>query len=388
MMYYAVIRGKNPGVYTSNKEATKQILGYSGSLLKSFTTLEDAEEYLKNNALNYQPIVADAEQNEEVKQTKKVSSNYYAVANGRQTGIYTKLELAKQQVFKFPNAKWKHFTNLVDAEQYLMAQNVANSTTIITKTKSNIKSEIKLGGNMSINHLSTSLRSPTERLLRATLKKINERRYYAVRIGRYPGIYTEFEDAKRQTSGYSGALMRTFNNLPAAKQFMQNYYLDMPKKDVFATIYTDGGFRTNKHGGWSFLIISKQTANVYDTGGVFNAIDNNQMELLALRNALYKLLSLGHSKEPLRFVLDSQYVVSHICDNSLIKWEQENWNVDYGELWHEVSDLLAEFNQVYFKWVKGHAGNLGNIFVDKQVKHCLDNFSLLPAIAEPILLSC
>ena len=106
MMYYAVIRGKNPGVYTSNKEATKQILGYSGSLLKSFTTLEDAEEYLKNNALNYQPIVADAEQNEEVKQTKKVSSNYYAVANGRQTGIYTKLELAKQQVFKFPNAKW------------------------------------------------------------------------------------------------------------------------------------------------------------------------------------------------------------------------------------------------------------------------------------------
>lgn len=388
MTYYAVIRGKNPGIYTNNHEATEQILGYSGSLLKSFATLSEAEKYCKSEPVDYEQIAAAPDQEHAIKKAKKKDLQYYAVASGRQTGIFTSLELAQQQVLKFPNAKWHRFNNLVDAERYLMSEKAPNSTKIVTRTKSHVNREYQLGSNIANSHLPAYLRSPTERLLRATLKKMGEQRYYAVRIGRKPGIYTDFNEAKKQTDGYSGALAHTFNNMPAAKQFMRNYHLTKPDNEMFATIYTDGGFRTNRHGGWAFLITSRQKPNVYDTGGVFNAIDNNQMELLALRNALYKLLVLGYNKEPLRFVLDSQYVVSHICDNSIIKWEQQNWDTEYGELWHEVTELLAEFDQVCFKWTKGHSGNLGNVFVDKRVKRCLDHFSLLPVVFQPILLSC
>lgn len=44
--YYAVKKGKNPGIYNSWSDCQKQINGFSGAKFHSFNTIEEAEKYM------------------------------------------------------------------------------------------------------------------------------------------------------------------------------------------------------------------------------------------------------------------------------------------------------------------------------------------------------
>ena len=44
--YYAVKEGKQPGIYLTWDECKKQVQGYSGAVYKSFTTKEEAEQFI------------------------------------------------------------------------------------------------------------------------------------------------------------------------------------------------------------------------------------------------------------------------------------------------------------------------------------------------------
>lgn len=48
-------------------------------------------------------------------------------------------------------------------------------------------------------------------------------RYYAVAIGRQPGIYASWRDAADQVIGYSGNVHRAFTNLAEAKFFLRQH---------------------------------------------------------------------------------------------------------------------------------------------------------------------
>lgn len=45
--WYAVKKGRNPGLYTSWDECRKQVMGFAGALYKGFYTKEEAEAYLE-----------------------------------------------------------------------------------------------------------------------------------------------------------------------------------------------------------------------------------------------------------------------------------------------------------------------------------------------------
>lgn len=44
--YYAVKKGKVPGIYETWNEAKAQVDGFSGAVYKSFSTLEEADKYI------------------------------------------------------------------------------------------------------------------------------------------------------------------------------------------------------------------------------------------------------------------------------------------------------------------------------------------------------
>lgn len=79
MKFYAVKKGRKPGVYRTWAEAKRQVDGYSGAKYKSFTKITDATEYL------------DWKQ-EEVKQTRAKPRAYFATiytdGGTRNTGNY------------------------------------------------------------------------------------------------------------------------------------------------------------------------------------------------------------------------------------------------------------------------------------------------------------
>lgn len=46
MKYYAVKKGRNPGIYTSWDSCLEEVKGFSGAIYKSFKTLEEANEFM------------------------------------------------------------------------------------------------------------------------------------------------------------------------------------------------------------------------------------------------------------------------------------------------------------------------------------------------------
>ncbi|MEY8370480.1 ribonuclease H family protein [Aerococcaceae bacterium 50-4] len=69
--YYAVKKGKTPGIYRSWPDCQKQVKGFSGAVYKSFTSLEAAEAFMGNGSQNE----SQTKQGEEIRWLVKAGNN-------------------------------------------------------------------------------------------------------------------------------------------------------------------------------------------------------------------------------------------------------------------------------------------------------------------------
>lgn len=134
-----------------------------------------------------------------------------------------------------------------------------------------------------------------------------------------------------------------------------------------ALIWTDGSCEHGKHGGWGYVI--RCGSDIYEGSGAELVSTNNRMELMA---AIMAIERLPVGLETFATVYsDSRYVVDGI--NSWIhKWKQNKWSlspkgttlVKNKELWERL-DAARECRTIQFKWIRGHAGNTGNMRADQ-----------------------
>lgn len=219
-------------------------------------------------------------------------------------------------------------------------------------------------------------------------KKGEKMKFYAVKKGKRPGIYTSWDEAKEQVSGFSGAVYKSFKTLKEAETFIDEKETSekINRDEYFAIIFTDGGTRNtgNVRGGhvkmtdkaaWAYLIEETKTDKRYeDAGGVYGAT-NNQMELTAFINALAALIELNLNQEKLLFCLDSKYVLDNIP--RIVDWKKRGWRTTSGpvknqEYWQRLENLLALFPDPHYQWVKGHDKSAGNIYVDHKLNKIMD----------------
>lgn len=222
-------------------------------------------------------------------------------------------------------------------------------------------------------------------------------KFYAVRVGRHPGIYRTWPETQKQVSGFPGAQYKSFPTTDAAQAFMAGQAparqakatrttAATPQRPAEITVYTDGGSRNtgNVAGGhvrdsdkaaWAYRIELPEQV-VTDSGGEWGA-SNNRMEIMAFLRALEALKRLGKTQATIQFVLDSRYVLNAITQNWLAGWKRRGWKRSAGplanaELWRDVDGLLTQFPQLTFNWTKGHATNQGNVFVDHLLNTTMD----------------
>ena len=153
-------------------------------------------------------------------------------------------------------------------------------------------------------------------------------------------------------------------------------YLHMPKHKLVA--YTDGACSGNPGpGGWGVLIQAISDGKVVKERELSNGerlTTNNKMEL---RAAIAALEILDRTSE-ITIITDSKYVMNGI-QTWLAGWKKNNWKtaskkpVKNEELWKRL-DLLCEQHEVNWKWVKGHAGDMGNERVDKLARSAMEPF--------------
>ncbi|MCY9806438.1 ribonuclease H family protein [Lentilactobacillus senioris] len=226
-------------------------------------------------------------------------------------------------------------------------------------------------------------------------------KFYAIKKGRKPGIYTTWDEAKKQVSGYSGAVYKGFTSRSQADAFMKGTTVNntaaktkapvrpvTPLQSSEITFYTDGGSRNHGNvagdhvhaddkAAWAYLIELPDQQTVSDSGGEWGAT-NNRMEIMGLIKALMYLIEHQYNRKAILAVLDSQYVLNAIQKGWLAGWKRKNWHragnapLKNAELWRQVDQLLPQFSQLQFEWTKGHAVNHGNVFVDELLNQTMD----------------
>lgn len=131
------------------------------------------------------------------------------------------------------------------------------------------------------------------------------------------------------------------------------------------TIHTDGSCLGNPGPGGYGAVLEHDGREMELSGG-FRRTTNNRMEILAV------IVGLEALKEPCAVTVysDSRYVVDAIEKGWARKWKAGGWMRNKREralnpdLWQRLLAALDE-HRVTLRWVRGHAGNSGNIRADR-----------------------
>jgi len=132
-------------------------------------------------------------------------------------------------------------------------------------------------------------------------------------------------------------------------------------------VYIDGSSKGNPGpGGAGIVIHNKATQETLGIQGIpLGYVTNNQAEFLALKYALIELKTQGLSSQPVNILTDSQLVVGIFS---------QNWKARANlELVMEIKDLLKDFPQLTFAYVRGHNGNHGNELADSLAQEAAES---------------
>lgn len=203
-------------------------------------------------------------------------------------------------------------------------------------------------------------------------------KYYAVAVGRVPGIYESWPDCQAQVNGFPNATFKGFPEKTDAEAFMQSYQnggadtgKEEPAEDPFAKeyagrhafIYVDGSYNGKTNGyGYGVYVEDEKSPKVFVGGAPCEFNGNNiEGEIKAATVALdyaqkcgkYDSVTICHDLKHIGLIGDH------------VETPHTAYTIDYGNFVDKVrrSGLAVDFIHT-----KGHTGIKGNEYVDKLAK--------------------
>ena len=204
--------------------------------------------------------------------------------------------------------------------------------------------------------------------------------YYAVRVGKTPGIYKTWEECKAQVIGYKGAIYKGFAEKQDAEDFLrgglsasstdaasdndENPQVEPSVSEI--TAYVDGSFISGKSFGCGCIILKD--------GEIIAEISKayEDEELATMRNVAGEIKA---SELAMQYALDNGYTSLSIYHDyqGIASWCLGEWKTNkagtiaYKQFYDDIKDKL----KVHFIKVKGHSGDEYNEIADRLAKKAL-----------------
>lgn len=194
-------------------------------------------------------------------------------------------------------------------------------------------------------------------------------KFYAVKEGREPGIYTTWEECQNQVKGYSNAKYKSFAAKKEAEDYVNGKIHVKPvikpaTSPVDIKAYVDGSWNVAKaQYGWGFILVDKGKIISRGSGCGNNRkyLSQKQIggEVVAVLKSIERAIFKGYKH--VEIVFDYSGIELFATGN----W-QANSNIAKAYIYH-----LAVLNQkidITFVKVKSHSGDYFNDTVDKLAK--------------------
>ncbi|XP_032796784.2 ribonuclease H1 isoform X1 [Daphnia magna] len=345
MSFYAVAKGKKVGIYNSWAECQSQTNGYPGAKYKKFSSEQEAQSFIDcgyvPEILPVMPKVTQPSNSLESLQKFEISGaktrptlgasssgsqsngSYYAVAIGKNVGIYFTWLECKSQIDGCGFTRYKKFDNLEEAERFIQENKIQKGP-----------------GPSKVSQSQKSL------------------------LSNFPAVATDKDISVRKLSTVS------FRD----HAFQQD-------EEGFVHCYTDGSCEKNGQvgakAGVGVWFGVDHALNVSEP--VEGPPTNNVAEIQAATKAILVARQCGIQK--LQINTDSQFLIKCITQ-WMPKWQKNGWKISTGgdvknkEQLEELHRALKNNVEIKWNYVKAHKGIEGNEHADLLAKAGAANYKM------------
>ena len=189
-------------------------------------------------------------------------------------------------------------------------------------------------------------------------------KYYAVKVGRNPGIYMTWDECKEQVNKYPKAEFKSFTTMEEAHAFMENKIVEVEidSKDT-AVAYVDGSFNVDTMVyGYGVVMMYHGREEYYKGSG-------NEENMSAMRNVAGEILGATYAMK-YAYDHDIKNLVIYHDYEGIARWCLGEWKTNKLET-QTYKNKYQEYSKkvnISFVKVKGHSGDKYNDLADALAK--------------------